>query len=1191
MSLHIYISKDFKGLTPRFYETLTAERSEKQDLFTPDQILVPNGKTKEWLMMHIAGRYGIAAHLHFAGIEEGMWRILRRMDRDNSFQPALLDIPAIQKMIMAWFLTKSFDRPETRLIRHYIGEPDSRAPNDRLSARKAWQICGKLAALFSEYEYDRPEMIDAWQKGTLTGHYSIEMEIFQKAIYIDLFGAGGLRDQLAEQTGTVLLTLPQYAHQILNHPENLSRPERTVLHIFGFSHFSPSLVDIIGKLKSCSAIHIYHPNPCAYGLSMENSTLLETIQNLKIEKRQIGEKLQDFPGESELVQQWGALGLETLKLISNIIDPDSDKIECIPEERPEKNAANLEVLQYFALTSDPSGFEVKSDDSVSFYACPGIHREVETVYHGIVKHLQDDPQLKLTDIEIRVPDIEKYKPVITAVFDKGGRLPYGFTQKKGSGESLYVKAVLSIIDLIYGDFTRKEIFDLVLNPCLTAAIGITREDALKWLDWCEKLNIYRKVHPPMESGIKPFTWNQGLKRLRLGRIMEPSKDERRPFEAYHDIVPYRDPDSQEGRLCGKLSLFIETLRSRIIELTTQSFSCHEFRIRMETLLDDFLDIPENRPEEGYIRIKISEALLTLEKTDDLLRLADPSKRMTPSYLIEYIRYILPSIILSDQTARGVTISPITPTDILPRKIVYVLGMGESDFPKPSEASTLNLLSAYRKIGDARNPESAVYAFLGTVFSAQNKLIFSYVSRNLQKDQTLHPSPLLHRLNQFIKRHISSSAMEITRVPFNGGSEKYLAPETSDILYNSFETDRLLSLYNLMKEGKISDTSLIDAVEKLISERLPDFSVDTPNLSPAASAEIITLNELADFLRNPAGASIKRHMGLFEDTVADAALKEDEPFFSTFPATWRVPTDIYEYGVETRESVEKIIEFFRLYYRYHQQSSAFPAHHYGKIDAEKFSRRIIDRLQNTETGKTPFQEFFEYISPKRLVLNATIGESRIDAPSDIRFPPPSIDIVLPKNGENPIPVEIHGSFPFLWLDENNRLTDALILTESRINDRFTKHLLPAFLFYTTAVLINAASEKTPFSVYIFHKEGFDHCIYPGITRTDAKDYLTHLVIDYLTEGAYDLLPFDLIVGAPELRIPFEAPVPPEDDDPVSDYPEKLRLAIEEDRDTFSPEYRSSQLLDLIRPEVPADAYEKVKRRYRPVFNFTFHPEFL
>ena len=120
----------------------------------------------------------------------------------------------------------------------------------------------------------------------------------------------------------------------------------------------------------------------------------------------------------ELLSAWGRAAGESLSLLSGFLDgPAPFRVELRPVT-PRERTDVLARLQDAILSPEVKDAKAPQDTSVQIAACPGIVREVETVWNSILLNLQRDPTLRLTDIAVLVPDMATYRPAIQAVFDR-----------------------------------------------------------------------------------------------------------------------------------------------------------------------------------------------------------------------------------------------------------------------------------------------------------------------------------------------------------------------------------------------------------------------------------------------------------------------------------------------------------------------------------------------------------------------------------------------------------------------------------------------------------------------------------------------------------------------------------------------------------------------------------------------------
>src|SRR5205085_6971018 len=226
----------------------------------------------------------------------------------------------------------------------------------------------------------------------------------------------------------------------------------------------------------------------------------------------------------------------------------------------------------------PAG-KLPQDRSLQIVGCPGAAREVETVYHSILHNLRHDAALRLTDIAILVTDMGKYRPLIQAVFDRPPRrVFYNLLNYSAVGTSALGKAMLGMVDLALDSFTRSRVFEVLLNPCFLARLGVDRAQALTWVRWAEALGIYQGWDGPEreERGYPAssrYGWRLGLQRLRLGRFMElVPEGSNRPQPRFGDIVPFADLASGDREQLDAFSRAVVGLLPTLARLRTKHAS-------------------------------------------------------------------------------------------------------------------------------------------------------------------------------------------------------------------------------------------------------------------------------------------------------------------------------------------------------------------------------------------------------------------------------------------------------------------------------------------------------------------------------------------------------------------------------------------------------------------------------------------
>ena len=103
-----------------------------------------------------------------------------------------------------------------------------------------------------------------------------------------------------------------------------------------------------------------------------------------------------------------------------------------------------------------------------------------------------------------------------------------------AGECRVIEALLLLLALPLGEFTRPEVLKILTHPAVRARFPEANVD--RWRDWCLGLEIVRGADRIDHDGTyidrELFHWEQGLKRLVLGAFMTgPQSGDDRVYQA------------------------------------------------------------------------------------------------------------------------------------------------------------------------------------------------------------------------------------------------------------------------------------------------------------------------------------------------------------------------------------------------------------------------------------------------------------------------------------------------------------------------------------------------------------------------------------------------------------------------------------------------------------------------------------
>ena len=1180
MKLQVRISANIMDLVKELAEDIRGDFvAGRIDLFRSASVVVPNINLSRWINLQLAENLEIAAGIEYQFLENSLWKALTCYNTSEKY--IRLDAPTLQQLIFS-LLSTPFLRNDPLMVPMwlYIGDMDKKTGDWPADAqRRGWQLADKVSRLFLEYECQRIEMTNGWLNGQIFAVATINplMQGWQMRLYQEIFASGGWRDQKLPKH----LTLAQFAEKI-NFDETPAdgRP----IYIFDLAHTSPFHLDLLCKIAEQRKVILYQCMPA----------------NART-------------GNNELQTLWGKSARQMLTMISQ---RDTEE-KVLPSAPPTVAPTVLKVVQR-AIDDNNYILKLPQDKSLQVWGCPGLHREVESVYQNILARVDDDPALRLTDFAVMVTDVDSYLPILHEVFTRNGRLiPYNLVDAKASRISQYSAAVTALFNLIGSSFSRKDIFTLITNPCYLAAIGANMDMAQQWLAWTTKLGIFHSYQrndkcQACDTGSEDIckdcrdasgsfdpeklsdshTWLAGLRRMRLGRIMTASTN---PDTAcsWLNIAPYQDMEMSDLETLERFSFSIESLYQDICQISSfaKKPNCGEWQKIIRALLENNLAIPEDMPQENYIRSNLFKQLDSLvdfaECYPDGMSLAMVRDKIQGSIEDIPANYGTPLL-------NGVTITSMRRGRLLPFKNIYIIGLNEGVFPGAPDNSTLDLRRDGSNNEGLSIPDINRQLFLDILLSVGDRLVLTYNCRDLCEDVELNPCSIVTQLESYLVRNIISADKFVEALaPLNGRSLQYLQIADDNDLYDQFVNydmhDRILALADLKSQDiRLSFvaneqlSAILDENNKNITERVTmPVAVNADN-----SPRRIQIRYLVDFLVNPAEARLKRQLRLSDMEIDDAAEQESEPFLSIFPTNLMLTGNAQERYVKKVIKNDKNIpspaEFFQKAYHDAHQQSITPDGIFAKLDAEKLEKQFTEAVAMTAELISDLNKF--------TCNTINIGMSG-SSENSVSFPVCKINTIK-------LPVEVYGSQPFVW--KTDKAIEMLVFTSSTSsgdlifdsdgNWKITKHILPALLTY---IVMQAGNEKNadgitsadwidnlPLKIHVAYSNKEIVTAIFNIEKNIAITYLDMLCDEYQNMNSFEDLPIKIICKKKELW-PIEA-------DKQNEYFNILKDEIENSlNDSYAGDTSRMGLLNLISDLTPpADAYEKIERRLKPITVWRF-----
>ncbi len=234
--LQLHVSDSLDDLSALLADSL---RGAKKSLFDATTIVIPNAVVRTFVQLDLARRLGIAANIDFHFLNRFFATLIPEEDREKN---PVLERDVLQSHILSLLADeKLLAKPELGPVRDYLHAAGTE--RDTVDLRRV-QLAAKLARIFDDYTLTRPELLEAWKKGTTLDEKDTQSstERWERALW------------LAVPWPPLPVLLDRYDVKKLAAPAEL--------HVFGFTHFAPVFMKQLLRLAERSTIHVYTFAPC-----------------------------------------------------------------------------------------------------------------------------------------------------------------------------------------------------------------------------------------------------------------------------------------------------------------------------------------------------------------------------------------------------------------------------------------------------------------------------------------------------------------------------------------------------------------------------------------------------------------------------------------------------------------------------------------------------------------------------------------------------------------------------------------------------------------------------------------------------------------------------------------------------------------------------------------------------------------
>lgn len=786
----IYKSQSLTKLSERLSGTI--RKMEKRDPFNPIQIVVPNLDTSRWLKLSLAEKLGITGNVLYLLPSEWQYKQIRKLypNLPNKL-PSDLDS-------MKWAITEILSDPS---LRKELAVPDSYIASqpEETKEQAAVQLAGQLSSVFDQYLNYRPEIILKWQ----TGNVGKGDENWQ----------GKLWNILNERWKT------QYSNELGINKADLynntihSIERGDILPEDWISLFNPGLIPapIVRMLELCgktSEIDIYKIQPA-----------INPDPEITSEK-------------NELVNAFG----DEMRGMNKLFDPDNSTV--IPDYHVLKQPNTvLQAVQQSIIENKPvKPFPVEhiEQQGIEIHSCHSSLREVETLHQFLIRQFETDPTLQPDDVLVMTPNPDHHKQAIHAVFDtlEDGlpNIPYHIGHDRSDEAEELRLTFLRMLELPDSRYSFSDVMDLLSSGPVRLKFGLSESDVVQIKQWMEDNHViwgldagHRKDFNQPGESIQ--TWQSAMKRGWLGQLMGD------PDQLFvNDELLYDGINTTDQRLIwARFSAFLRQLnelrriakKKRGVEEWSELIN-HQMKLFLsdESLTSragiQLYDITQNLTESAVTAGFRSEVSFTTIR-NEIVSAIEQHKASTAIF------------------TRGVTFSSMVPVRSLPFKIVALIGLNESNFPRKPVHPDFDLMAQNPEPYERNRKNEDRNLFLESILSAEKIHYCSYTGQSSKDNETIPPSPVISEWIGIL--------CEMTGLPESGIVKKEAL--------NGFSPNNFI--------GNNSCSSVYYGVAAAMDDQSSSFSgfKIKQSIQPDETEPVIDIDDFVMFFSNPVRFFLKK----------------------------------------------------------------------------------------------------------------------------------------------------------------------------------------------------------------------------------------------------------------------------------------------------------------------------------------------
>ena len=598
-------------------------------------------------------------------------------------------------------------------------------------ARARQALAGEVADRFDQYLYFRPEMVAAWDRGEAWDalpESAHEDEAWQRDLWRRL--SEGLADH------------PHPAVRLRDLVARLHAGDGELpasLEVLATGPLPPTLLPLLRALATRTRV-------CLRAL-LPSTEYLGDMRAGRTQMR-AGKEV-DLAWEGHpLLSHFGKQAVDSFRSFEEALVTEGQEYDVIELPEPGSNTLLARLQADIRAACQPgSGGTVTPlgpDRSVRVHRCHSARREVEVLRDELLDAFATLPDLAASEVLILAPDLDTYGPLAEAILRDGDpSLPLRLAERRLDRSDPLVRGMQAMLHLAAGRAPLSEGLALLELPAVATCLELLDTDPQVLADRLRASGItwglsaaHRQAMDAGDQGTG--TWREGLDRLLAGLWLG---DADISSDGHH-----RAALPVSGDLGGDpaaMSASLDWLDGLVCLLEDWQLAASpgQWADRLDQALDQVLAAGDGRFDSMAAVDLVGQ--LRAAETDHACDV-EMDAGAVATWLDQAAQDEVRTV---SRVGGAIAMGGFKPMRAIPCRVLAVMGLHDSAFPRRARAPAWDLLTASPRRGDRDPVHEDRQLFLDALLAADDRVIMTATARNIRSNKE---EPLSACVDEFLR---------------------------------------------------------------------------------------------------------------------------------------------------------------------------------------------------------------------------------------------------------------------------------------------------------------------------------------------------------------------------------------------------------------------------------------------------------